>query len=466
MPLSKFLVQRRSLRTALVLLTLVTAAPAFAQETAPASDPPGEVVDFFGFKFSQSERFKFGGEVVAGWSHDGAQAALGFEKQGRVGMAILSAAGKVSDHVRFFVSVNPVSETNARPACGEKDYFFPNDPNLFAAIGPIVKCDVEDGLKRVDTYNTFSLDYITQQGILREGYIDWGITDSLSLRGGRFILPIGFAPREVGAATAKDMTRITRLNAEANFGAMLAFSAKRGDRAIFDAGVMAVLGDGNREKDYDWFYFVNTSLDTNSAVTVAASVRLTPIKAIDVRAAYKKGYTGSKVERLPSYWASKRNDDALVVSVKLSPTSWASVFGEYAKYRWGPTLTSGELVGIPDLAGIDKPGYFMGAQLEAPIAAKIRVGASVVREELTRDDSLIQYLSLNSLYGVSMGKKDRELVVRGYVDVNRLVNVSFFWMDVSNPFPWVSGSWPVTGPVAFTGREPDRIGVTITVRTP
>jgi hypothetical protein len=465
-PLSKFLVQRRSLRTALVLLTLVTAAPAFAQETAPASDPPGEVVDFFGFKFSQSERFKFGGEVVAGWSHDGAQAALGFEKQGRVGMAILSAAGKVSDHVRFFVSVNPVSETNARPACGEKDYFFPNDPNLFAAIGPIVKCDVEDGLKRVDTYNTFSLDYITQQGILREGYIDWGITDSLSLRGGRFILPIGFAPREVGAATAKDMTRITRLNAEANFGAMLAFSAKRGDRAIFDAGVMAVLGDGNREKDYDWFYFVNTSLDTNSAVTVAASVRLTPIKAIDVRAAYKKGYTGSKVERLPSYWASKRNDDALVVSVKLSPTSWASVFGEYAKYRWGPTLTSGELVGIPDLAGIDKPGYFMGAQLEAPIAAKIRVGASVVREELTRDDSLIQYLSLNSLYGVSMGKKDRELVVRGYVDVNRLVNVSFFWMDVSNPFPWVSGSWPVTGPVAFTGREPDRIGVTITVRTP
>ncbi len=449
-----------------MLLTLVTAAPAFAQETAPASDPPGEVVDFFGFKFSQSERFKFGGEVVAGWSHDGAQAALGFEKQGRVGMAILSAAGKVSDRVRFFVSVNPVSETNARPACGEKDYFFPNDPSLFAAIGPIVKCDVEDGLKRVDTYNTFSLDYLTQQGILREGYIDWGITDSVSLRGGRFILPIGLAPREVGAATAKDMTRITRLNAEANFGAMLAFSAKRGDRAIFDAGVMAVLGDGNREKDYDWFYFVNTSLDTNSAVTVAASARLTPIKAIDVRAAYKKGYSGSKVERLPSYWASKRNDDALVVSVKISPTSWASLFGEYAKYKWGPTLTSGELVGLPDLDAIDKPGYFMGAQLEAPIASRIRVGASVVREELTRDDSLIQYLSLNNLYGVSMGKKDRALVVRGFVDVNRLVNVSFFWMDVSNPFPWVSGSWPVTGPVAFTGREPDRIGVTVTVRTP
>ncbi len=450
------------LRIAIALLTLLIATPALAQETAP----PSEAIDFFGFKFSQSERFKLGGELVFGWSHDGAQAALGFEKQGRVGMAILSVAGKVSDQVRYFVSVNPVSETNSRPSCGEKDFFFPNDPSLVAAIGPIVKCDVEDGLKRVDTYNTFALDYITQQGILREGYIDWGISSAVSLRGGRFILPIGFAPREVGAATAKDMTRITRLNAEANFGAMLAVTARRGARALFDAGIMAVLGDGNREKDYDWFYFVNTSLDTNSAVTVVASARLAPIKAIDVRAAYKKGYTGSKVERLPSYWASKRNDDALVASVKVSPTSWASVFGEYAKYKWGPTVTSGELVGIPDLGAIDKAGYYMGAMLDAPVGGKVRVGASAVREELSRDDSLIQYLQLNNLYGVSMGKKDRALVVRGFIDVSRLVNVSFFWMDVSNPFPWVSGSWPVAGPVAFTGREPDRIGVSVTVRTP
>ena len=199
---------------------------------------------------------------------------------------------------------------------------------------------------------------------------------------------------------------------------------------------------------------------------MVASARLTPIKMVDVRAAYKKGFTGSKVERLPSYWASKRNDDALVVSVKLSPTSWASLFGEYARYKWGPTVTSGELVGTPELGAIDKPGYFMGALFDVPVAAKIRAGGSVVREELSRDDSLIQYLQLNNLYGVTMGKKDRALVVRGFVDVNKLVNVSFFWMDVSNPYPWASGSSPVTGPVAFTGREPDRIGVTVTVRTP
>lgn len=453
------------LRFAIVTI-LLSASAAFAQQPSPDPAPDDAPVNLFGFRFNQSERLRFGSELVAGWSHDGAQAALGFEKQGRVGMAILSVSGRVSDRVRYYVSVNPVSETRSRPACGEQDFFFPNDPALFAGTGPIVKCDEEDGLKRVDIYNTFSLDYINQQGMLREGYVDVGIAGNVSLRGGRFILPIGFAPREVGATSAKDMARITRLNAEANFGAMLAFTRRNADRAIFDAAVMAVLGDGNREKDYDWFYFVNTSLDTNSALTAVASARLAPVRALELRAAYKKGYTGSKVERLPSYWASKRNDDAIVASLKISPVSWASAFGEYAHYRWGPTLTSGELVGIPALEPIDKTGYYIGGQIDAPLSSRVRVGGSITREELRRDDSLIQYLTLNGLYGVSMGKKDRALIARGFVDINRLVNVSVFWMDVSNPFPWVSGSWPVTGPVAFTGRAPDRVGITVTVRTP
>ena len=453
------------LRLAIVTI-LFSASAAFAEQPSPDPAPDPAPVNLFGFTFNQSERYRFGGELMFGWSHDGAQAALGFEKQGRVGWAIVSLSGRVSDRVRYFVSVNPVNETASRPACGEQDFFFPNDPNLFAAIGPIVKCDEEDGLKRVDTYNTFSLDYINQQGILREGYLDVGISGNVSLRAGRFILPIGFAPRDVGATSAKDMARITRLNAEANFGAMLAFSKRNADRAIFDAGLMVVLGDGNREKDYDWFYFVNTSLDTNSAITVAASARMAPIRALELRAAYKKGYTGSKVERLPNYWASKRNDDALVVSLKIMPVPWFSIFSEYAKYKWGPTLTSGELVGIPAVEPIDKPGYYMGAQVDVPVTSRVRVGGSITREELLRDDSLIQYLELNNLYGVTMGKKDRELIARGFIDINRLVNVSFFWMDVSNPFPWVSASWPVTGSAAFTGRAPDRVGVTVTVRTP
>jgi hypothetical protein len=449
-----------------ILLILLSASAAFAQQPADPA-PDAGAVNAFGFTFNQSERLRFGGELMVGWSHDGAQAALGLEKQGRVGWAILSVSGKVSDRVRYYVSVNPVNETTSRPACGEKDFFFPNDPNLYAGTGPIVKCDEVNGLKRVDTYNTFSLDYITQQGILREGYLDVRASSVMSVRGGRFILPIGFAPRDVGATSAKDMARITRLNAEANFGAMVAFS-KRGadDRPLFDFGAMAVLGDGNREKDYDWFYHVNTSLDTNSAITVLASFRVLPVRMFEVRGAYKKGYTGSKVERLPNYWASKRNDDALVASVKVSPVSWASVFGEYAHYRWGPTLTSGELVGIPALEAIDKTGYYMGGMIDLPVTRTVRIGGSITREELLRDDSLIQYLELNNLYGVTMGKKDRLLIARGFIDINRLLKINFFWVDVSNPFPWVSGSWPVAGPAAFTGRAPTRAGVTVTVKTP
>ena len=232
------------------------------------------------------------------------------------------------------------------------------------------------------------------------------------------------------------MARITRLNAEANFGVMLAVSKRNADRALFDAAVMAVLGDGNREKDYDWFYFVNRTLDTNSAVTFVASARTQPVKQLDLRVAYKRGFTGSKVERLPSYWASKRNDDALVVSVKVSPVSWASAFAEYAKYKWGPTVTSGESGWHSHARPNREAGLLHGrgnrcaGERHASVSAR-----SITREELTRDDSLIQYLYLNNLYGVTMGKKDRALIARGFIDVNRLVNVSFFWMDVSNPFP-------------------------------
>ena len=52
---------------------------------------------------------------------------------------------------------------------------------------------------------------------------------------------------------------------------------------------MGVLGDGNREKDYDWFYFADTSLDTNSALTAVVSVRVRPHRALDLRARLQAG---------------------------------------------------------------------------------------------------------------------------------------------------------------------------------
>ena len=448
---------------ALVLASL-TVSSAHAQDPAPAPTPPDDqTLDLFGLRVHQTERFKLGGELVVGWSHDGPQAALGLEKQGRVGMAIFNLSGRVSDHVRYFVSMNPVSETTSKPACGEKDYFFPNDPALYAAAGPIVKCDVEDGLKRVDTYNTYPLDYITQQGILREGYIDWGIGNNVSLRGGRFILPVGFAPRDVGAATAKDMTRI---NPAQRRGQLRRDARVHGPQEIGDAGVRRRHhGGARRRQSREGLRLVlfrehlarHQQRHHRGGVGARAAVHVDgPPRGV------QEGLHGLEGRAAPELRASKRNDDALVVSVKLSPVLWASVFAEYPKYTWGPTLTSGELVGIPNIDPIDKPGYYMGAEVFAPVTPRVHVGGSFTREEISRDDSMVQYLTLNKLYGVSMGKKDREMIARGFVDVASLVRVSFFWMNVSNPFPWVSGSWrspgpprsPAASPIASASRSP------------
>ena len=449
------------------LAALLLAVPGVAAAQTGISTPSEPApLTIFGPQPQQTQRFTVSGEFVAAWSHDGAQATLGLEKQARVGMAIFTVTGRVSPRVRYVVSVNPVNETASRPSCGKADYFYPNNPSLYTLPGPVVACDVEDGLKRVDTYNTFALDYINQQGMLREGYLDVQMSRHLRLRAGRFILPIGLTPQETGAATAKDITRIQRINAEANFGALVAFSARRpSGQPLFDLAAGAVLGDGNREKDYDWFYFVNTSLDTNSALTAVASARLRPVRGVDLRAGYKWGYTGSKVERLPSYWASKRHDKALVFSVRLSPGAWGAVFGEYAKYTWGPTATSADMLGYGELPGIDKAGYSIGGELSAPVLNGVRVGVSGVREELSRDDSMIQYLALNRLYRVEMGRNDRQRALRAFVDVG-FGRVSLFWVDVSTPFPWVSAMWPVSGPTAYTGRRPDRVGINFSVRTP
>jgi hypothetical protein len=449
----------RVLRT-FALLACGLAVPGMAAAQDPTEDTGQQTADLFGFRVTQDDRLKISATVIAGWSHDGMQAQLGFEKQGRVAQATLAVSGRVTDRVRYFVSLNPVNEVSSKPACGEADFFFPNDPTFYAA-GPVVPCDPENGLKRVDTYNTFALDYINQQGPLREGYVDWRATDALSARFGRFILPIGFAPLEAGSWTAKDLTRIQRLNAEANFGLMLAYS----HRDLVDVAVMGVLGEGNREKDYDWFYFANTTLDSNSALTAVGTVRVRPHRAIDLRASYKRGFTGSKVERLPSYWASKRIDDAFVAGARAQLHPFVAVFGEYARYVWGPTQTSAEMLGV-DPDPIVKPGYYVGGTFEVPVTGRTRVGVTLTREELSRDDSLIKYLEMNGLYDVEMGKKDRGTIARFYVDVSRLVTVGVFWADISNPYPWVSGAWPVSGPRAFTGRAPDRYGLAVVVRTP
>ena len=407
---------------------------------------------------SEDDRLRVKVRFMAAYGHDSAQASLGLEKQGRVGYAIVNLSGRISERLSYVFEINPITETSALPACGEKNFFFPNSPD---AIGPTVGCD-PDGRTRVDDYRFIALDLVNQQGALRQAYLSYepGFT---KVKFGRFMLPIGFHWEDAGSFTSKDATHIQRINAESNFGTVISLVAGEDsgrDTPLATLNLAGFLGDGNRQSDYDYFYFLNPDLDTNSALTVLLSGAFAPYPGIEVRGAVKRGFSGSKVERLPNYFASKRHDSAVVLSARYSPVRFLTAFGEWANYTWGPTETSAQMLGF-GTAPIKKSGYYVGIDSFIPVTENLKIGTVITREELSRDDSLIKYLSEQNLLKVSMGKKERSTVFRMYADFGEVVTLAFYRNLMSNPFPWVSGIDPIDGPRAFTGRGTDKWGLVV-----
>ena len=170
------------------------------------------------------ERLKLSVALMAGYGHDAANAPLGFEKQGRIGYAILSVEGRLLSRVTFRLSMNPVNEVSPRPACPETNFFYPNAPSELWGTGPQVPCDVAHGTRRVDMYRGIALDTVNQQGALREATATFELSPSLHTTFGRFPLTKGFGVEESGAFTAKDATLIQRINAESNFGVLLSYA--------------------------------------------------------------------------------------------------------------------------------------------------------------------------------------------------------------------------------------------------
>ena len=402
-----------------------------APDPEPVTDQTETEAQLPGLALPDSDKFRVTLNFMAGYIHDSSVATLGYEKQGRIGYGIINISGRMNDNLSYVLEVNPVNESSPLPACGEEGFFYPNTPQNF---GPRVLCD-PDGRLRVDDYRSIALDPMNQQGPIRQAYLRYQ-AGGLGLQFGRFVLPIGFSWEEVGSFTTKDATHIQRINTESNFGLSL-------DHVFGPATVTAAafLGDGNKFRDYTYFYFQDGSLDSNSALTTLLSARVEPLPGLDLRASWKKGYTGSKVERLPNYWASKRNDDAVIFSAQYRANQFVRVFGEHARYTWGITRTSAELLGFAT-DPISKPGYYVGADLSVPISDKVRVGTVITREELLRDDSLIFWLA-QSGYDVQLGKKERATAYRFYADISDLVTLGIIRNDLSNPYPWASGIEPV-----------------------
>ena len=413
-------------------------APEAAEDDAE-DVPPARV------SILDSARLRITLSGMVGYGHDDAVASLGFEKQGRVGYVVIGLSGTISDRFSYLVEINPVDETGALPSCGEENFYYPNEPST---VGPNVSCH-PDGRTRVDDYRSVALDFLHQQGPIRQAYLQF--THTIGMKFGRFILPIGFYPEEVGSFTAKDATHIQRINAEANFGLGLSYDVSwRSGAPLARFNLAGFLGEGNRIHDYDYFYFQGIDLDSNSALTGLVSATVYPTRTVEFRAAYKKGFTGSKVERLPNYFASKRHDNAVVLSASYRPIEHVRLFGEYARYTWGPTATSAELLGL-DQEPIHKPGYYVGADLSYPVHDQVRLGMVVTREELSRDDSLIKLLAHEGRFNVVTGKMERSTTFRWYAEIADAVTVAVYRNDLSNPFPWVSGIQPVAGPQAYSG---------------
>jgi len=462
-------------RIAWLLLLIFACLPAMrARAQDPPADHPsrggdvpavdsGTDTDSEGFTLPNSRRLHVRLDFMLGFSHDDAQAELGLANQGQVGYAKITFAGQLNDRVSYRVVLNPVMDNQPEAACGEAHYFFPNQPSTIS-VGPTVACE-EDGNQRVDMYKYEGLDPVVQQGPMREAYVRFKLTDSLGLQFGRLILPVGFDWEEMGSFTSKDAPRIQRINAESDFGAVMKWDYRAGARKVLTAYGGVNLGDGHRDLDYNYYYFVDQSLDSKNRLTAFGSAIYAPTTSLEVRGAVKIGVTGSKVERLPNFWAAKRNDDAITVSARYRPVRFVSVFAEGARYTWGLYPSAAGLLNM-DQSPINKSGYYLGVDAGAPVWRDRRLSTVITREELSRDDSLVKYLASQDLYDAAMGKKDRSTVVRIHFDVTKQLTIGVYHNWDSTPFPWLSGIDPVTGPGALARHSTDKWGLVTRVRLP
>src|SRR5437868_2545683 len=63
----------------------------------PESKPPVRAEDQTGIAVGDSQKLRIRVRVMGGYTHDSAQASLGFEKQGRIGYAMVGLSGQLND---------------------------------------------------------------------------------------------------------------------------------------------------------------------------------------------------------------------------------------------------------------------------------------------------------------------------------------------------------------------------------
>jgi hypothetical protein len=434
---------------------LLAAIPAFAQTGTPdASNPPPLTL--------ASHPFQLGVDFVFAAVSDGSQQeTLGRERQIKVPYANLSFGTEVGEHFSFFVMINPANdEAVPKPyipsAADRRTYFFPNQPQgRGVASNP-------NGIKDVDDYKYSQLDPIIQQGALRLGYLDIHTSDrKLGMVLGRSYVVQGLSLGDIVWFTAKDLTHIQRINAQADNGVTLYYATPR-----FRLDIAGISGNANPYHDYGYFDFTDASEDKNSALGAVATGRFTlPNSKLTVGGTYRKNFINSRIEDSISLQLSKHNDDAVIGFLTVQPIANLRVFGEAVRYTWGLAKTSADLLpGPANESPVYKAGYYVGADLYSPQTRLGKWGVTFTREELSRDDALVAFADANNLFGVKLGKKERSTIVKVQLQTGKELTLFGFVNLLSNPFPQLSAIVPISGPGAGEASSDKKIGVGIRFR--
>ena len=441
---------RRFLAASLVFVA--AGSPAWAQD--PDAAPPRKLV--FDVDFA-----------VAHLNDQSLNKSLGRENQSKIPYAILAASGTLSPHLSYRLELNGVNDS-VKPEpflpSSHTPFFFPNraDPNYGVSSKP-------EGQFRVDDYKNTGWDPYIQEQNLRRAFIDAHTASGrLGVIAGRFFVPVGFELDDGRWYTAKDLTHIQAINAQTDVGAEIYYRFGREGSVNGRISGAVITGNGNPYHDYVYFDFTRSQAeDTNSAAGAVGSLRLFPVKGLEVRGSGEYNFVGSRVEFDTTIQRSKHYDHKLVAGVRYRPPRLANieVFGEYAHYQWGLRDTSAAgLPGPPTQSPVYKDGYYLGADVSVPLPRSLgKVGAVFLREELDRDDSLIAFLAARDLLGVSLGKKERRSILKVYAEL-RYVTAFFFYNDIQNPFPQVSAIVPVSGRSAFEKGSDSKMGIGLRFR--
>jgi hypothetical protein len=428
-------------------------SPIFAQSSASPGDPTGLTVEVGDHKLKLAVDFSFAAVV-----DQSQRQTAGRERQIKPAFLNISAAIDLDKHFSFLVVVNPVEDGIVPKPFGpspsdRRTYFFPNQ-----VMGEGVSSD-PNGLKDVDDYKYSGFDPIIQQGALRFAYLDvHNGTRKLGMLIGRFLVPQGWGLDEPVWFTAKDMTHIQRINAQADNGFNLYYSAPR---ARVDLAL--ITGNGNPFHDYGYYNFTTPTEDKNSAIGAVITGKI-HYSHVTFGGTYRYNLLNSLIGDLTSVQFSKHYDNAVIGFAAFRQGPFFRAFGEVASYKWGLYKSSADhMPGPANKTPVYKNGGYVGVDLMSPETRFGKWGMTATYEYLSRNDSLVAWAAANDLFGVKLGHHETGTIFKGLYQEKWLTAYGFINF-VSNPYPELSAIAPIAGPGAGESARNTKAGFGIRFR--